>query len=413
MLLLGMPLVLLGLVTPPWFEKSMMPSKQAAEAVRTITQMPTTVVVDANNARGAVAFRFSKLKFADLCAKWARRSGLAQRVVVCWDHGLVSQSYEYDGVVHTFAGPRSSADDLIANQVVPRLYEAAKAERVYVVTTDRELIQRVKSAAAASGTAQGNLRLLGTRKFASLLLHAADGGAPDSTAADGHEDRAIATSYDRGAASLRLFAASLRKHRRHERRRRRKPDGYAAPFAERTWHRVVLAERFRRLLMEHRGKHDDKAPIARALEPSFQSAQPQLEQPAASGLLDDVRLDGKQRALILRFGGALSEGLLAPKRAASNADAAMDGDAPRAPPPFRSPRTRRQRRSQRREAEKALLSGGKPQQLSLRGDFQSRRRTHAELATLERSTQLDGLERWLFGDDDVDDPVLGPPAGFL
>ena len=79
-----------GLATaPPWFEKHMLPTKQARDAVRTITDAPTYVVVDANNARGAVNFRFSHLNFADLVSLWARRSGLAC-VVVCWDHGSAS-----------------------------------------------------------------------------------------------------------------------------------------------------------------------------------------------------------------------------------------------------------------------------------------------------------------------------------
>ena len=204
-----------AIVTPAWFTKNMLPPNQAASAMRTITESPTVVVVDANNARGAVAFRFSKLHFSDLVATWAKRNGLANRVVICWDHGLVKSTCYHDGVLHTFAGPRESADDAIAETVVPQLYATGEDERVYVVTTDRGLIHRVKHAAAASGASHGKLRLLGTRKFASLLLHAAS-----SEDAERMSESALTHDFERGDASVRKFAASQRKRRRHEGARR-------------------------------------------------------------------------------------------------------------------------------------------------------------------------------------------------
>ena len=406
MLLAPLSVLVCALVTPPWFEKNMLPPKQAAAAVQTITEMPTVVVVDANNARGAVAFRFSKLEFTDLVAKWAKRNGLADRVVICWDHGLLKSTCYREGILHTFAGPRMSADDAIAETVVPRLYAAGEDERVYVVTTDRGLIHRVKHAAASSGAKHGKLRLLGTRKFASLLLHAAQRDDEESRG-----DRALADSFERGDASVRKFAASQRKKRRHEGKRRAaryaRSGGFSNAFAEKTWHRVVLAEKLRRLLAEDTVEAGNDAPksskaitiraLAGAFEPSTAAGTTEtteVEPPAASGLLNDCRLDGKQRALILRFGGALSNGLLRPKAPETAVADGSDADPTRGggySGSYRLPPTRRQRRERRREsaAKAGLADSGTG----------GRRRSNKELAALEQAAQLEGLERWLFGDD--------------
>ena len=58
---------------------------------------------------------------------------------------------------------------------------------------------------------------------------------------------------------------------------------------------------------------------------------------------------------------------------------------------YRLPPTRRQRRERRREsaAKAGLADSGTG----------GRRRSNKELAALEQAAQLEGLERWLFGDD--------------
>ena len=95
------------------------------------------VVLDANNIRGAVNFRLSKEKLSSLVARWASRNGLSNRVVICWDHGLAAEAHVLDGI--TMLGrTRRSADDLIACDVVPELYnQTNNAAALYVVTTDR------------------------------------------------------------------------------------------------------------------------------------------------------------------------------------------------------------------------------------------------------------------------------------
>ena len=197
------------------------------------------------------------------------------------------QARDHDNVCHAFAGPRESADDLMASRCCA-LYE--NGERVYVVTTDRGLLQRCKLTASEARVAHGKLRFLGTRKFASLLLHAANdekvaNAASEETAAADSSSSAIAHGYERCDKSVRAFAATQRKKRWHEskRRRVRAPDGFVAPFAERTWHRVVLAEKMRRLLVTHTSSDEDASLIK--LPPSSSPL------PGAETLLDDCRLD--------------------------------------------------------------------------------------------------------------------------
>ena len=125
-----------------------LPGSQCASAVRELTAVPTCLLVDANNVRGATAFRLTTGALVDLAEAWAHSNGLRGRVHLVWDHGCKPDALTSRGLEHGFAGPRQSADDMIAAQV-PLLLKGG--ERVCVVTTDRELIFRAKHAAASSG----------------------------------------------------------------------------------------------------------------------------------------------------------------------------------------------------------------------------------------------------------------------
>ena len=196
----------------------------------------------------------------------------------------------------------------------------------------------------------------------------------------------VRAEYNQFDASLRKFAATLRKRRHHERRRRRKQDGYSAPFAERTWHRVVLSEQLRRLVKEHAVSD---APIGTTPTSTFAATYNQnlapTETPLAEKLLDDIRLDGKQRALILRFGGAMMGDLQKqqeepPTPTTSKAEQ-PDDDGGNAEWQHRLARpTRRQRRQRHRRVEKELLERVPA---SLHGK---------NSAVVERHWQLQGLE---------------------
>ena len=137
---------------PAWFKQSMIPSREIDDTMRQITtaERPPFVVVDGNNVRGRINFRLSKVQLAVLLGSWAERHGLRHRVVVCWDHAVRTEAFEWRGVCHAFAGPRRSADDLIALEALPCLLSSDDAARAWVITTDREPLLRCKSAAAAS-----------------------------------------------------------------------------------------------------------------------------------------------------------------------------------------------------------------------------------------------------------------------
>ena len=427
-----------ALAVPAWFQKNMIPPRQAAETMRTLNAQPTLVVVDANNVRGAVNFRLSKLKLTTLIEDWASKNGLSDRVVLCWDHGLVSEALLHNSVCHAWAGSRQSADDLIANNVLPGLYEEAERDaRVCVVTTDRELIQRCKRAAFESGASMGRLRLLGTRKFVSLLMHSSP-GREEGEGAGSRDGCEIAFAYERGETSVRRFALTLRKRRMHERRRRRRPDGFSAPYAERTWHRVIMSEKLRRLLVGHAAAAASQSggnggisgaaaaaqeraaavtALARrlntageeaAVERRVRSSRSRGDDGEASAtasaelLLRDVRLDGRQCAILLKYGGALSKARAARGgQQGDDDDAAPEGekeeeeDSGRLRP--RSLPTKRERRRQQRAAAAVLL-----QQHDVAPEPLGRDRRQ-QIEVLERRQQLEGLERWLDGGDDDDD----------
>lgn len=379
--------------------------------MRSMTEAPgTIVVVDANNVRGAVNFRLSKLQLTTLCENWAAANGLANRIIIAWDHGLREEARIYRNVCHTWAGPKQSADDLIARSLVPGLYAHADTseqggERVCVVTTDRELLHRCKRAAFESGASHGRLRFFGTRKFVSLLFHSvARDGASDArqqsigneaAGDDQRDEHAIAAGFVRSEQKLRKFALTQRKLRAHERRRRRRPDGYAAPSAERTWVRVAMAERLRRLIME---QPEEPTVLGKAPPPHVAALVAQLASAAreeagdasplsAEGLLSDVRLDGKQRAILLRYGEALSKG--------DDDDAAKaEHEEPSGPlKPRALPTKRQRRRKQRAAADELMRTEGVVNARLLAAAAGSERR-HALLA-LERRHQIEGLDRWL------------------
>ena len=145
---------------PAWATRSMLSlsGRKAADAMRPLVANSRSVVlVDGNNVRGRVGFRWTKMQLAQLLSTWGSEYGIEGRVVVAWDHGLESQALPWDGVAHVFAGPRRSADDLITDEV-GRLSSASDLVNdgafrdIWLATADRELIHRAKeSAAGANG----------------------------------------------------------------------------------------------------------------------------------------------------------------------------------------------------------------------------------------------------------------------
>lgn len=370
-----------GVRMPVWATERMTlsPSK-AAEAVKQLQAPGSLILIDANNVRGLVGFRWSKVHLASLVGRFARQHGLSQRVVIVWDHASVAQAFHWDEAAHLFAGPRRSADDVLATDVLHA--SQGLCEDVWIATADRELVWRSKTFAQAS---EGRLRVrvLSTCRLVGLLLLA---DREDAAARAREELAPLPDRFERSARALGHFLASQRKRRRHEhlRRARRRPDGYSAPHAEKTWQRVVLAEALRRLLHARAGadgSHGQTDGFAARLVHSYNDAHGagaaggvEAVPSAASRLLNDVRLDRKGRNWLLRYGAALSEGEL---------DGVADGDAstpptdrsaePRSP---RAPPTRRERRLARILAAPQSKGAGRS-------------------AECERETQLAALDSWL------------------
>ena len=91
------------------------------------------VLVDAENVRRSVWPNISHRRLVDLCARWADRHG--HRVVLVFDGG----GPEGRGRCETVTAP--DADDWIADA-------AARLDRYWLVTSDRELRRRASERAA-------------------------------------------------------------------------------------------------------------------------------------------------------------------------------------------------------------------------------------------------------------------------
>ena len=239
---------------------------------------------------------------------------------------------------------------IIANGVLPSLLRSAGCERVYVITTDRELLCRCEAAASAAGSSKRRLRFIGAAKLVSLLMANREGLGEEELII-GAEADPVGHAFARCDGDLRRWVLSRRKLRRHE-RLRSPQDGLGASFAEKTWHRVVLAEKLRRLLHCHATAVEPPSACIRAVAEALNQPRKGAARSASvrETLLNDVRLDRRQRAMLLRLGAALLEGLGALPSAAAIAEAAEAADAP-AVAGRRRPtrRARRQHEGERRE----------------------------------------------------------------
>lgn len=284
------------------------------------------VLVDGNNVRGLNGFRWSAPRLHALVRAWARANGLEGRVVVVWDHGACPCAFAADGIGLAFAGPRATADDVIAAQTGAIL--DAGVQRVWVATSDRELVYRAMAAGSGAGQSErARVRVISSADFAALVagpeeapaMFALDAAVGVGAPAPGSSEQ-LGAAYGRSEGELRERAAVLQpprlrlKARRQRQRRGRAPGGISAlgqSFKEKTWHRVVLAERLRRLLAaggqqgQGGGEGAGQAWLARYVG-GYNAARSEGAV-APRPLLDDRRLDGEGRAHLLRFAKALRD----------------------------------------------------------------------------------------------------------
>ena len=245
----------------------------------------TLLLVDYNNVRGKTGFRETSAGFLARINAWAKAVPGAGRVVVVIDHGLepCATIFRDGSLITAFAGPNRTADDVIANAAQ---YIANKGGlNVLVVTSDRELSARCTSwqgqrkrkrpqySESDISLKMGRVHVVASATLLSML--------------DWSQQLAIDTTvlFDEQLEAVHMTEASLRHFENHRDtryfRRNRKsiinadniaddsndaegillkkltglvPKEIAAaltpmPFSERTWHRVLSAERLRRALL--------------------------------------------------------------------------------------------------------------------------------------------------------------------
>lgn len=192
----------------------------AAVAALTASREDTALIIDGNNVRGLTGFRWSKAQLSYMVDRFTRALGLDGRVAIVWDHGAQPEAHLVDGaVVHMFAGPNSTADDVIAACAATVLHDASSPSSVWVATSDRELVQRSQlpwlSQPPPSGGAstkprgervrqrRSQVRVLGSLRLAAMLI----GIAQEETADGGAELLAERTADDQLLAEG-LFAPS-------------------------------------------------------------------------------------------------------------------------------------------------------------------------------------------------------------
>ena len=278
------------------------------------------VVVDFNNVRGKTGFRETSAAFLALIADWAEKTGTSGRVVCVIDHGLRPNAALFrGGVVTAFAGPNRTADDVIASAA--KTLAADGGLDVLVFTSDRELSSRCTAWQGRSkrqgrsivagpvaedappALSAGRVQVMASATMLTMLDHlraGKDAGTEDASAGLGYGLEAVRLSE----ASLRHFENNRdKRHFKQRRLRKRKqavvaaqasgsevdaaavptapaklPDELSSfhcllasdeiavalapvPFSERTWHRVLSAERLRRALTRN-----DSAAAAVAVE---------------------------------------------------------------------------------------------------------------------------------------------------
>lgn len=239
-----------------------LPSTKIDSLNTALTKHPTTIVIDANNVRGAASWQFSHAGLVSSVSDWVERRGHQGSVVMVWDHGQNAVATPYRGIVHTFGGPYESADDVISQQCMAAFLKKNMSHRVAIITRDEELVERATKKAGEIGADITNLRLLDSQDFVAMLLSEAETrksrrkdagmamGANESADAnttalspqeeEKRQHETMCEELERSREEISEFLATLRGPNR-----RVSSWGY---IHEEPWERVVLAEKLRRLI---------------------------------------------------------------------------------------------------------------------------------------------------------------------
>ena len=320
-------------------KKKSTPSSIGARGVAGVLarQNNAVLLVDVNNVRGATGFKCTTASFLEQLAQWAASAGDAKRTIAVVDHGAAGGAFVYREMVVVFAGPNRTADDVIAHDTL--WWSTTMQAPAVVVTSDGELRQRClrpfkrsrrgagATAAAEAEPSQQPVNVFGSSQFAETL-NSFSGASIDRD--EGHSLRPLL------AVESAMREAALVSDTRYFKKRRAKlvalarradstgggstgagarADVGAAvtrkpttvldfKFTERTWHRVLSAERLRRSLTPFPtdttgDAASGTAEYARNCHSSGSDGAP----PPARSLLTDHRLrrDSRQRTSLLRF----------------------------------------------------------------------------------------------------------------
>ena len=125
------------------------------------------VMIDANNVRGASAFRLSLDGMCASLCQYAASHGLRHRVIVFIDHGPAQKCFSRGGILLVFSGTRWTADDMIVRDAA--WFAGQGVRHISVVTSDRLLRQRCK-ASARLASADCRLAYLQNSQVSEALL---------------------------------------------------------------------------------------------------------------------------------------------------------------------------------------------------------------------------------------------------
>jgi predicted RNA-binding protein with PIN domain len=268
----------------------------------TTTDGTTILLVDSNNIRGSDGFKFTTEDLIKSLASWRRHTGMPTQNLVCvMDHGCRSNSFVYDGITLVFAGPNRTADDVIAHDCQWFTNATATDDsnkcHVFVVTNDRELRSRCKRASGDTKAVQ----VFSSDHLVKILKRHWEEAIRLASTFNVTRTRESTTILD----DLRQVESDIRNYDRpplNNRRERRKAqaqktahgrksilseiqmdaeakeenildiaDDALRPlgtldFCERTWHRVLIAERLRAILQEEASKKESTEEVEEALE---------------------------------------------------------------------------------------------------------------------------------------------------
>lgn len=189
------------------------------------------LVIDGDNVRGKSGWAWNAADLASEVARWSD-----QKTILFLDHGEMRQAFSLTPECSlAFAGPESTADDAIVDAVDWLLGSTSLS--VAVVTSDYGLRARLSAlgARAKRGTGASRMRHVHSQRVIDVL---------SSSQAEDKEAPSYVDDFMQTYESLDQYLTQ-RQPVRKKRRGARSDPGAGSLSCEKTWMRVLLAERLR------------------------------------------------------------------------------------------------------------------------------------------------------------------------